>query len=139
MGTILVDMQDCIFCKIANGKAPSHKVAENSEFMAFLDINPNTKGHSLVVPKKHYRWVWDVPNFGEYFEFAKKIGLASMKGLKADWVHFITVGKDVPHAHIHIIPRYPNDGHGVIINGDLHQKFSDDEMKKIAEAIKKEL
>lgn len=129
-------MKDCIFCKIVKGEIPSYKVYQDKDFFAFLDINPNTKGHSLVVPKKHYRWTYDVPNFGEYFEIAKKIALASLEGLNAEWVSFYTVGVDVPHAHIHIIPRYKNDLHGPIVDTHVHEKFSNEEMKEIADKIR---
>lgn len=130
-------MEDnCIFCKIVKSEIPSLRIHEDDKFVAFLDINPNTKGHSLVVPKKHYRWTYDVPNFGEYFEFARTVAQACLKGLGADWISFITVGLDVPHAHIHVIPRYPDDGHGVIVDSDLHQKYSEEEMKEISEKIK---
>lgn len=130
------EMKDCIFCKIVKGEIPSLKVYEDVNFMAFLDINPNTKGHTLVVPKTHYRWTYDVPNFGEYFEFARKVAKGCIKGLGADWISFITVGLDVSHAHIHVIPRYPDDGHGVVVNSELHQKYSDRKMKEIADKIK---
>ena len=61
-------MENCIFCKIVSGEIPSYKVYEDNEFMAFLDVRPLNLGHTLVIPKKHYRWVWDVPNIGEYYE-----------------------------------------------------------------------
>ena len=129
--------ENCEFCKIAAGEVPSYKVYEDNDFLAFLDINPNTRGHCLVIPKKHYRWTYDVPNFGEYFEVAKKVALASLKDLNAEWVSFYTVGVDVSHAHIHVIPRYKKDLHGATVDTHVHEKFSEKEMKKIAEKIKK--
>lgn len=102
-------MDDCVFCKIIKGEIPCHKVYENDNFLAFLDIQPFTDGHTLVIPKKHYRWVYDVPNFGEYWEFAKKVTLILQEKLQPDYISYITMGKLVPHAHIHIIPRYPED------------------------------
>ena len=128
-------MKSCIFCKIIKGEFPHYKVYDKGDFVAMLDINPNTLGHSLVVPKKHFRWTYDVPNFGEYFEVAKKIANAQIKGLEADWVSFFTVGVDVPHAHIHVIPRYKNDKHGPVVDTNIHESFTQDEMKEIAGKI----
>ncbi len=97
-------MENCIFCKIVKGDIPSHKVYEDKDFLAFLDINPRSPGHTLVIPKEHYRWVWDVPNAGEYFEIAKKIATAQKKAFKVDLVEVKAVGEEVPHAHIWIFP-----------------------------------
>lgn len=98
-------MDDCIFCKIAKGEIPSEKVYEDENFFAFLDINPREAGHVQVIPKKHYRWVWDVPNVGEYFEVARKIALAQKKAFKTDMVRSQVYGNEVPHAHIWVWPE----------------------------------
>src|SRR5581483_12086623 len=98
-------MNDCVFCKIVAGTIPAHKVYENGEFVAFLDINPRSPGHTLVIPRKHYRWVWDVPNAGAYFEAAKKIALAQKKAFKTDLILSKVYGEDVHHAHIWIYPE----------------------------------
>src|SRR4051812_29351975 len=74
-----VDMHDCIFCKIVRGEIPSTKVYEDEDFLAFMDKNPRSPGHVQVIPKKHYRWVWDVPHIGKYFEVAQKIARAQQK------------------------------------------------------------
>lgn len=119
-------MDDCVFCKIIKGEIPCHKVYENDNFLAFLDIQPFTDGHTLVIPKKHYRWVYDVPNFGEYWEFAKKVTLILQEKLQPDYISYITMGKLVPHAHIHIIPRYPEDNlAGAFKNRRLHLNSKD--------------
>ena len=97
-------MKDCIFCKIVKKDIPAHIVYEDGDFLAFLDINPQSPGHALVIPKKHYRWVWDVPNAGEYFEVVKKVALAQKKAFKTDFVLSKIVGEDVPHAHIWVYP-----------------------------------
>jgi histidine triad (HIT) family protein len=97
-------MENCIFCKIVDGKIPSHNVYEDSEFLAFLSIDPVSPGHTLVIPKKHYRWVWDVPNAGAYFEAARKVALAQKKAFGTDFVLSKIVGEEVPHAHIWIYP-----------------------------------
>ena len=99
-------MEDCIFCKIAKGEIPSHRVYEDENFVAFLDINPETPGHCQVIPKKHYRWVWDVPNGGEYFEVVRKIALAQRKAFDTDFVLSRIVGDEVSHAHIWVFPGY---------------------------------
>ncbi|HRH22649.1 MAG TPA: HIT domain-containing protein [Candidatus Paceibacterota bacterium] len=95
---------DCIFCKIIKGEVPSHKVYEDAEFLAFLDRDPLSPGHTLVIPKQHYRWVWDVPQAGKYFEVAQKIALAQKKAFQTDFVLSKIVGEEVPHAHIWIYP-----------------------------------
>ena len=105
-------MTDCIFCKIAKGEIPCHKVYEDEEFIAFLDIRPLNPGHVLVIPKKHYRWVWDVDNISGYFEAAKKIANAQRKAFGTDWVVSLVFGEEVPHAHIWLVPRTEGDGHG---------------------------
>jgi len=130
---------DCIFCKIVKGEVPSYKVYEDSDFLSFLDIRPLTKGNCLVVPKKHYQWVYDVPNFGEYFEVAKKVGFAGKKAFGAEWISFLTLGLEVPHAHIRVIPRYPDDLHDVVVDIEKFENFSEEQMKKIAEAIKEKI
>ncbi|MDO8579444.1 MAG: HIT domain-containing protein [bacterium] len=96
--------RDCIFCKIIRGQIPSHKVYEDGDFLAFLSIDPESPGHTLVIPKKHYRWVWDVPNIGEYFETARKIALAQKKAFSTDFVFSKIIGEEVPHAHIWVYP-----------------------------------
>lgn len=132
-------MDDCVFCKIVKGEIPSHKVYEDADFMAFLDIRPLTKGNTLIIPKDHYHWVYDVPNFGDYFEVAKKVGMATKKAFSADWISFLTLGLEVPHAHIRVIPRYKNDLHKAVVDIDLFEKFSDDEMKNISDNIKRNI
>ncbi len=97
-------MDSCIFCKIANKEIPAEIVYENEDFIAFLDIRPISPGHALVIPKKHYRWVWDVPNIGSYFEIVAKIARAQQKAFGQEMVHSKIVGEEVPHAHIWIYP-----------------------------------
>lgn len=103
-------MEDCIFCKIVAGEIPSHKVYEDEDFIAFLDIHPQSPGHAQVIPKKHYRWVWDVPNAGAYFEVAKKVALAQRKAFNTDWILSKIVGDEVPHAHIWVFPSNTAEG-----------------------------
>lgn len=130
---------DCLFCKIIKGEIPAYKVYEDKEFLAFLDIRPFTKGHCLVIPRIHVRWVNDVKNFGAYFEVAKKISLAAQKAFSADWLCFLTLGLEIEHAHIHVIPRYNNDLHGVVVDLKLREQFLKEEMEKIAQKISNEI
>jgi histidine triad (HIT) family protein len=97
-------MKDCVFCKIVNGDIPSYKIAENEEFLAFLDICQFTPGHTLVIPKEHYHFMWDVPNIGKYFEFVKEIG-NHFKDIGYKYVDTVTMGRQVPHSHIHLVPH----------------------------------
>jgi len=97
-------MNDCVFCKIVKGEIPSYKIYENDQFLAFLSIDPLSPGHTLVIPKKHYRFVWDVPNAGDFFEVVKKIALAEKKAFNTDLVLSKIVGEEVPHAHIWVYP-----------------------------------
>ena len=99
-------MNECIFCKIVNKEIPSYKVYEDNDFYAFLDINPLAPGHVQVIPKKHYRWVWDLKNIGEYFKIVQKIALAQKKAFGVDIVRSQIYGEEVPHAHIWV---YPDD------------------------------
>lgn len=97
---------NCIFCKIVASEIPSYKVYEDENFLAFLDIHPLSPGHTLIIPKEHHRWVWDVPNVGEYFEVAKRVALAQKKAFDTDLVLSKIIGEEVPHAHIWV---YPSD------------------------------
>ncbi len=97
-------MDSCIFCKIIHKEIPAHIVYEDEKFLAFLDTRPLSAGHSLVIPKTHYRWVWDVPNLGEYFEVAGKIARAQQKAFCQEKILSRIVGDEVPHAHILLIP-----------------------------------
>lgn len=113
-------MTDCIFCKIAKKEIPAKIVWEDENFLAFLDVKPESKGHTLVIPKKHYRWVWDlpahacrqaggrqdIPNFGEYFEKVREVKNLLDKKYQPKFVTVKVWGIDVHHAHVHLIPQY---------------------------------
>lgn len=130
-------MDDCVFCKIIKGDLPCYQIYQDQDFLAFLDINPVSMGHVLLVPKKHYRWVYDLPNFGDYWQVAQKIALSIKNSdLKPDFISFITMGNEVPHAHIHIIPRSENDNPGPVLSALTHYKYSQDEFKEIQATIK---
>jgi histidine triad (HIT) family protein len=113
--------KDCIFCKIINKEIPAEIVFEDEAFMAFMDINPRAPGHVQVIPKEHYRWVWDVPNIGEYFEIVRKIVLAQKKGLETDTVYSDIHGIDVHHAHIWIYPDSKTPGDKKDLKGNAER------------------
>ncbi|MBI2027728.1 MAG: HIT domain-containing protein [Deltaproteobacteria bacterium] len=110
----------CVFCKIVNGEIPSVKVYEDAQFLAFLDIHPQSPGHSQVIPKKHFRWVWDVPNIGAYFEACQKIAKAMQKAFNTDIVHSRIIGDEVEHSHIWLIPIHDQK---LKNNEDIAQKI----------------
>jgi histidine triad (HIT) family protein len=103
---------DCIFCKIIKGEISAHKIYEDKEFLAFLDIKPVSHGHILIVPKEHIIWMQDASDeiISKIFILTKKIMIATKKGLGCDYVLLSVAGNEVPHFHIHLIPRYFNDG-----------------------------
>jgi len=127
---------DCVFCKIVKGEIPCYRVFEDDEFLAFLDIRPLNKGHTLVIPKKHYRWVWDVKNVGKYYDIVGKIANAQREAFDTNFVVSLVVGEEVEHAHVWLIPRFKNDGHGGFIDMKNIKEFSKEEMLEFAERIK---
>lgn len=95
-----------LFSKIINGDIPSYKIAESEKFYAFLDIYPLQKGHTLIVPKIEVDKIFDVPDtyLSELLVFAKPIAAAIEKSFPCNRVGMVTVGLEVPHAHLHLIP-----------------------------------
>lgn len=124
---------DCIFCKIINGELPCYKVYEDEHFLGFLDIFPLSKGNTLLIPKKHYRWVNDVPEFGAYWETAKKISDKIQDRLGATSISYLTFGEEVFHAHIRIIPRYPADE--MYLTLKKPENYSKEEMETIVKSL----
>jgi len=100
----MIASMDCVFCKIVAGDIPAHKVYEDEHFLAFLDIRPLAPGHTLVIPKEHHRWVWDVADMGSYFSVVQKIAKVLQKISGTDEVHMKVVGEEVPHAHVWVFP-----------------------------------
>jgi len=95
----------CIFCKIVKGDIPSYKIYEDDKFLAFLDIAQFVEGHTLLIPKEHFEFVWDITYIGEYYKTAKQISDHFRKRLGYKYVDSATFGRDVPHAHLHLIPH----------------------------------
>lgn len=95
-----------IFTKIVNGEIPSYKIAENDRFFAFLDINPNARGHTLVIPKKEVDKVFDLDEetYLDLMAYSRKIAIAIEKAIPCKRVGLTVVGLEVPHVHVHLIP-----------------------------------
>jgi len=95
-----------IFTKIINGEIPCYKIAEDDNFFAFLDINPNAKGHTLCVPKKEIDKLFDLEDdlYLGLMQFSKKIAIALEKTVPCNRIGMTVIGLEVPHAHVHLIP-----------------------------------
>jgi len=107
---------DCIFCKIIKGEVPAHKVYEDEHALAFLDINPNSVGHTLVIPKTHFEDIFALSEevIPSLFEAVQKVAAAVKQATKADGINIAmnngkAAGQDVFHSHFHIIPRHEGD------------------------------
>lgn len=130
-------MEECIFCSIVSGKIPANKVYEDAEYVAIMDIFPRTKGHTLVIPKTHYRWTYDVPDFGRYWEVARIVGRAIQDHMACAYISYLTVGEEVPHAHIHVLPQ-----DGSSLTGIKFQPIVDmtqDDIAALAADVRKKL
>ncbi len=108
---------DCIFDKIIAGEIPCHKVFENENTLAFLDIKPHAKGHTVVIPKKHAVRVFEMDNFGSFMEDVRAVmkileDKLHPDGFNVGWNQNHSAGQVVPHVHVHIFPRYEGDGGG---------------------------
>ncbi len=134
--------KDCIFCKIVRNEIPAVKIYEDEHTLAFMDIQPNHRGHSLVIPKAHFENIHSLPaeDMCRVFLVAQKIATASRNSLDADGINIVmnndsAAGQLVWHAHVHVIPRYNDDG------GYIGKKYTyiAGEMEEVAEKIKAEL
>ena len=133
---------DCIFCKIVNGTIQAKKLQETSHSLAFLDAFPLTRGHTLVIPKNHYAKVQDMSEADskDLFEtvrvLAKKLESIYPSSLIA--IHNgKESGQEIPHVHVHIIPRYSSDGAGPVHSMFVKRPaFNEDEFEKIMQIIK---
>jgi len=136
-------MEDCIFCNIVAGKIPSFKIYEDRDVFAFLDIKPATKGHALVIPKKHAENVFDIEEIDlqKVAAVAKKLSEKLKEALRADGIRLSqsngkAAGQEVMHFHLHVIPRYADDGLPNNPTLTLHLPQADfEELKKIADII----
>ncbi len=125
-------MNDTIFGKIIRKEIPATIVYEDEQFLAFLDINPAAKGDTLLIPKTQYRWMQDVPDqeIAAIFIKAKALMASLKNALDTDYVQLQIVGEEVPHFHIHLIPRMLGDN----IHGP-HVTYAEGEATNIAERI----
>ena len=138
-----MEHKDCIFCKIANGIIPSHKIYEDDDVLAFLDISQVTPGHTLVISKKHYDnfLTTEKDIMHKVMDVAQRIGQAEMSILGAKGVNILTnvnkeAGQSVFHFHVHVIPRYiANEGFRIEMKEN--PKLDELSLPAIADEIKK--
>jgi len=134
--------QDCIFCGIVSGKEPSHKVYEDDRYIAFLDIYPFSRGHTLVCPKEHGETIWDMreDDIAGLFSVASKVSRAVVKAVAADGFRFVqnngeAANQVVAHVHVHVIPVKMED------RGRFggRKEFSEEEMADTAKSVRTQL
>ena len=126
-----------IFTKIIKGDIPCYKIAEDDDFFAFLDINPNSAGHTLCVPKKEVNKILDLdePTYMDLMTFSRKIGLAIEAAIPCERVGMTVIGLEVPHVHVHLIPLH------TMKNATFQhkEKLEKEEFQEIAAKIREEL
>ena len=137
-------MSDCIFCRIAAKEIPATVVYEDDDVLAFMDIGPIIKGHALVIPKQHHDPVTETPEniLAKLHIVAKRVAQAQMNALGADGVNIMqnngaAAGQEVPHIHVHVIPRFEGDGHHWNWNPKTYDDF--DEMAELAKKLRDRL
>ena len=135
-------MDDCLFCKIIDGEVPSHKVYEDNDVSAFLDINPVNPGHTLVVPKKHYENLYETPDeaLAKLMAVVRKLAVSIRSGLNADGTNIEMhndeiSGQLISHTHIHIIPRFEGDKLKLF----PRTEYKEGEIENITEKIRKQI
>lgn len=131
---------NCIFCKLANGEIPTNSIYEDDRFNVILDNGPATKGHCLILPKDHYANLFELPEDTamEAMKLAKKLSKTLMEKLSADGLNLVqnngaAAGQTVNHFHLHIIPRYENDGQHILWNPT---EPSAEELKALCQELK---
>ncbi len=135
---------DCIFCKIARREAPAGIVAEDADTLAFLDIQPMTPGHALVIPKRHAAALGELPAAlgGKVFAMAMAVAAALRRsGLKCEGVNVYladgpAAGQEVPHVHLHVVPRFAGDGFGLRVPPGYGRRLSSEERDAIAAKVR---
>lgn len=130
---------DCIFCKIANGTIPSKTLYEDDKFRVILDLGPATKGHALILPKDHYKNIFELPEerAGEAMRLAKQMVMLIKEKLGCEGFNLVQnngdlAGQTVFHFHMHLIPRYRADGQTI---GWKPQEVSDEELEEVKNQI----
>ncbi len=126
-----------IFTKIVNGEIPCYKIAEDENYLAFLDVNPNAKGHTLCIPKKEINKILDMDEnlYLGLMKFSRNVAQAIEKAIDCKRVGITVIGLEVPHAHVHLIPLNDMDDMRFVKKVIL----SEDEFKSIADSIKMQL
>ena len=135
--------EDCVFCKIVNGDIPSNTIYENSEFKVIMDISPATRGHVLILPKEHYKDIYDIDaeTAGKLFQLAAVVARALKEVLNCDGLNIlqnngVIAGQTVFHFHMHLIPRY--EGDDVTVKWEEHSMDAE-EMDQLRKDIRKAL
>lgn len=136
--------KNCVFCKIISGEIPSHTIYEDDEFKVILDVSPATKGHALILPKKHYADIYEIEEetAGNAMKLAKRLASQMTKVLKCDGFNILqnnheVAGQTVFHFHMHLIPRYPGAKNSDILRYD-HENFTAEELKQICDELKQQ-
>jgi len=132
-------MDNCIFCKIANGEIPSNTLYEDDDFRVILDIEPATKGHALILPKKHFANLYEIDDerASKVLLVAKQMATKMQKALNCDGLNVlqnngVMAGQTVFHFHMHLVPRYENDDAGLDMP---NKKAADYDLKEVAAKI----
>jgi histidine triad (HIT) family protein len=135
--------EECLFCKIVKGEIPSEEVYSDGDCFAFLDINPRNPGHTLVIPRKHYETILEMPDneLADLMKIVKKIAMAVKKGTNADGISIgqsngRAAGQVISHVHFHVIPRFLNEGPPGLESIIPTKKLTPEIMKKLTETIK---
>ena len=126
-----------IFTKIVNGEIPCYKIAEDDNFLAFLDVNPNAKGHTLCIPKQEINKIFDIEDelYLGLMQFSKKIAIALEKSVPCKRIGMAVIGLEVPHAHVHLIPLNEMDE----MRFENKVTLSKDEFETLAKSIQENL
>jgi histidine triad (HIT) family protein len=126
-----------IFTKIINGEIPAHKVAEDENFLAFLDVNPNAKGHTLCIPKQEVNKIFDIDEdlYTGLMQFARRVAIGLEKAVPCKRIGMAVVGLEVPHAHVHLIPLQDMDD----MRFERKVKLTPEEFEALAADIRKEI
>jgi histidine triad (HIT) family protein len=122
-----------LFTKIISGEIPSYKVAETEDFFAFLDINPNSKGHTLCIPKKEVNKIFDLDEstYLELMQFSRRVAIALEKAVPCQRIGMSVIGLEVPHVHVHLIPLHSMED----ARFTNKEKLTPEEFKSIANKI----
>lgn len=135
--------ENCIFCKLANGEIPTNTIYEDDDFRVILDADPVAKGHALILPKQHFRNLYELDDetAAKILPLAKKLAIHMTEVLHADGFNLLqnnneVAGQSVFHFHMHLIPRYKDAPNNEGLLGFSHVKMSEDEIKEVCRRLK---